>query len=193
MRVKLLLNLALLMVLFGMIGLHWLILPDPSRPNSEFLPDMVESLAHDAQSPLSKLAGVSLDLRPPSGSIVRGFIPIEYPATPEGARLAGEELTNPFDPANTEAVERGAFVFNIFCGVCHGAAGIGNGSVTTRGVPPPPSFLLENALKMKDGQMFHAITFGQGNMASYAAQVQREDRWKAILYIRTLQKGSPAP
>jgi mono/diheme cytochrome c family protein len=48
---------------------------------------------------------------------------------------------------------------------------------------------------MRDGQMFHLISMGQGNMASYASQVGRQDRWKVIRYLRTLQttaKETPA-
>jgi mono/diheme cytochrome c family protein len=40
---------------------------------------------------------------------------------------------------------------------------------------------------MKDGQIFHVLNFGQGNMSSYASQISREDRWKVILYVRSLQ------
>ena len=75
-----------------------------------------------------------------------------------------------------------------FCAVCHGATGLGDGPVTRRGVPPPPSFMLDNAVNMADGQMYHVITLGQNNMASYASQVSREDRWKVIRYVRTLQE-----
>jgi hypothetical protein len=61
-------------------------------------------------------------------------------------------------------------------------------------VPPPPSFLAEKTLKMKDGQMFHVVTYGQGNMAAYAGQVPPEDRWAVILHLRQLQKlGGIAP
>lgn len=45
---------------------------------------------------------------------------------------------------------------------------------------------------MKDGQMFHVVTYGFGNMPSYAVQVSREDRWKAILHIRDLQRKEAA-
>ncbi|MBI3484584.1 MAG: cytochrome c, partial [Acidobacteria bacterium] len=41
---------------------------------------------------------------------------------------------------------------------------------------------------IKDGQIFHIVTYGQKNMASYATQVSRDDRWKVILYVRSLQK-----
>jgi hypothetical protein len=42
---------------------------------------------------------------------------------------------------------------------------------------------------MKDGQMFHLLTLGQGqNMASYAAQLSEKERWLVIAYIRDLQQ-----
>jgi mono/diheme cytochrome c family protein len=36
--------------------------------------------------------------------------------------------------------------------------------------------------------MFHILTYGQKNMPSYASQVSEDDRWKAILYVRSLQR-----
>jgi mono/diheme cytochrome c family protein len=42
-------------------------------------------------------------------------------------------------------------------------------------------------MNLKDGQIFHIITYGQKNMPALAAQVLREDRWKAALYIRSMQ------
>ncbi len=59
--------------------------------------------------------------------------------------------------------------------------------VAKRGFPPPPSLVLEHAIKMKDGQMFHVATLGQGNMPGHAAQISRDDRWHVINHIRTLQ------
>lgn len=187
------LNVMLMLVLGGLIGLHWVVRTDASRRNYEFLPDMVESVAHDAQTAAPLLAdGTAIDLRPPADSIVRGYLPFDYPATPAGALLAGAELENPVAPDDADAATRGAFVFATFCAVCHGAAGLGDGVVTKRGVPPPPSLLAEHALQMSDGQMYHVLSLGQGNMASYAAQVSRDDRWRAIRHIRKLQSAGPA-
>jgi len=45
---------------------------------------------------------------------------------------------------------------------------------------------------MKDGQMFHVLTYGQGNMPSLAAQLSVDDRWSVILHMRMLQ-GPYAP
>ena len=58
------------------------------------------------------------------------------------------------------------------------------------GFPPPPSLSAEKTLKMRDGQMFHVLTFGQKNMPGYASQVSAEDRWKAILHVRSLQEAA---
>jgi mono/diheme cytochrome c family protein len=81
-------------------------------------------------------------------------------------------------------------VFANFCAVCHGAGAAGNGTVPQRGYPAPPSLLVEHAIKMKDGQMFHVLTYGQNNMPSYASQLSRDDRWNVILYVRAMQKAA---
>ena len=191
MRGSVVINLLLVLVLAGLIGLHWVIQPDPSLRNYEILPDMVHSLARDAQTAATVLPdGTPLDLRPPAGAIARGYMPFTYGATPEEALRAAAELSSPNALEDPDADARGTEVFNTFCSVCHGAGGHGDGNVTKRGVPPPPSLLLEHATKMSDGQMYHVVTLGQGNMASYASQVGREDRWLAIRHIRTLQQDA---
>ena len=183
-----------LAVLFGLvIAAHWALPPAPTQRNFHFFPDMVDSLAHEAQAPAPLLAsGMAVDLRPPEGSVARGYLPLSYDATPEDAARAGVELRNPNPADDAAAVERGGFVFATFCTTCHGAGGEGDGPVTRRGVPPPPSLLLPHALELADGQMYHITTFGQGNMAGYAAQVGRADRWNVISYIRTLQAAATA-
>ena len=53
---------------------------------------------------------------------------------------------------------------------------------------------LSTHMKMKDGQLFHVLTYGQNNMPFYASQLSREDRWNVILYVRTMQAAAtPAP
>jgi mono/diheme cytochrome c family protein len=183
----------LALVLAALIGAHWLVLPDPSQRNWEFLPNMVESYPIDAQSPTTVLDdGTVVYLRPVPGTVAQDFPVFEYPATPEGALLAGQELSNPFAADDVDAVTRGGLVYSNFCAVCHGGAGHGDGTVTKRGVPPPPNLQLPHSLEMTDGQMYHVISTGQGNMASYASQLPREDRWKVILHVRKLQAAPPA-
>lgn len=88
---------------------------------------------------------------------------------------------------------RGGEVYNVFCVSCHGAAGAGDGPVAKRGFPPPASMLSGKSLQMKDGQLFHVLTYGQNSMPSFAAQLSRERRWDVINYVRDMQKSAPTP
>jgi mono/diheme cytochrome c family protein len=182
------LNVALLVALLGLLGLHALLRRDPTRPNVEVLPEMVRSPAYRSYSPSPAFPdGKTLQV-PPEGTVPRSYLPLHYKATPEDALRAGRELKNPFSGKDARAARRGAFVYANYCQVCHGREGKGDGPVTRRGVPPPPPLLAEKARKMADGQAFHVLTYGQGNMASYAGQLSRSDRWRAILHVRVLQK-----
>jgi len=92
-----------------------------------------------------------------------------------------------------QSVARGTDVYRVFCSSCHGPTGLGNGTVPLRGFPPPPSLLTGASRQMKDGQLFHILTYGQGSMSSLAGQVTLAQRWDAINYVRSLQQAVPAP
>ena len=168
-------------------ALNWIIRRDFSRPNLEFLPEMVRSVPYDSFSPNPNFPDGKTLQPPVPGTIPRGFLPLHYEATSQDAGRAGEELLNPYSIEDTEALQRGELVYRNFCLPCHGPAGRGNGPVILRGYPAPPPLISNRAIGMKDGQMFHIITYGQRNMSPHATQISREDRWKVILHIRTLQ------
>ncbi len=182
------LNWLLFAVLVVMAGFTLAMGRDPSRPNYEIMPDMAHSVPYDAFAPNPNFPDGKTLQPPVPGTISRDEQPFYYEATPEDALRAGEELLNPFTSEDQDALQRGARVFGIFCAPCHGGAGRGDGLVTQRGFPPPPSFFNEGLLAMKDGQMFHALTHGVRNMPSYAAQISPDDRWKVILHLREMQK-----
>lgn len=182
------LNIILLFALVVVVALTWILRRDFTMRNLEFLPGMVESVPYNGQSANPFFEDRKTLRKPPPGTIARGFMPFPYDATPENALRAGMELRNPIPDTLQEAVERGAVVFATFCQPCHGTGGLGDGPVVQRGFPPPPSLLAEKARGMKDGQMFHILTYGQANMPSLAAQIRREDRWKVILKVRQMQR-----
>jgi Ni/Fe-hydrogenase subunit HybB-like protein/mono/diheme cytochrome c family protein len=181
-------NGVLLLILLGLVGLCELLHPDPRQPNREFLPDMAHPVAYGTYAPNPNFPDGKTLQAPVAGTLPRGQLPLPYRATPEDAQRAGLELHNPFSFEDQAARQRGAFLYAHYCAVCHGPAAKGDGPVTLRGVPPPPSLLAEKARQMKDGQIFHVLTYGQGNMASYAAQLSRQDRWCVILQVRAFQK-----
>jgi mono/diheme cytochrome c family protein len=163
---------------------------DPRERNWEVLPaDMVRSPAVGSFAVTDAFADGLAQRSPPAGTVPRDLPPLDYGPSPEEARRAGEELENPV-PATPEALARGEAVFHAACACCHGLAGLGDAPVTKRGFPPPPSFLRPESRALKDGEMFHAVTYGRKNMPAHAAQVEREDRWKAIRYVRSLQEAA---
>jgi mono/diheme cytochrome c family protein len=170
---------------------------DLSQRNYEYMPDMAHSPAYDTYAPNPDFAdGKALQL-PQPGTIPRGRMPLHYGRSLKEADRAGEELPNPFAAGDPGVLERGKFIYQKFCLFCHGAQGKGDGPVIARGMVRPPS-LLDNAVLMKDGKLFHVLTYGilQKQMASYAAQLSREDRWKVILYVKSLKpkgKGVKRP
>lgn len=187
------LNWVLLAAFLATVGLNWFARADFTRTNYEFLPEMVHTAAYDSFAPNPNFAdGKTLQV-PVAGTIRRGLLPLHYQATPQDARRAGEELQNPLAAGDAAALKRGESVFGVFCAPCHGPGGTGNGPVAARGFPPPASLTAEKAVKLKDGQIFHILTYGQNNMPSYAAQISREDRWRVILYVRSLQQAAPNP
>lgn len=155
------------------------------------MPDMVISAAYKSESPNPYFLNGRTQQNPAPGSIARGFKPLNFGASVEESVRAGEELSNPFASQNETDLDRGGKMYQVYCQVCHGAGGEGNGPVTRRGYPPPPSLLLDNARNMKDGQIFHIITNGYKNMPSYGAQIARQDRWLTVSYIRKLQETQP--
>lgn len=182
------LNVALLLAFAVLLGLNWAVRRDITVPNTEFIPEMVRTPRYNAYSPNGNFPDGKTLQAPEPGTIPRGYLPLHYRATREGALRAGEELSNPFSAGDARALERGAFVFANFCQECHGPTGRGDGAVVMRGFPAPPALMAERGVQMKDGQMFHILSYGQGNMPSYASQLSREDRWRVILHVRSLQK-----
>jgi mono/diheme cytochrome c family protein len=109
------------------------------------------------------------------------------PGAREAAAAGGPDLF----PINIDedALRRGRDRFQIYCVVCHGFTGEGDGMIVRRGFRKPPSYyedrLQENTTPAS--HFFDVITNGWGAMPDYAAQVAPEDRWKIIAYIRALQ------
>jgi mono/diheme cytochrome c family protein len=183
-------NVGLAAIMVIAIILNFAASRDFSRPNLEVMPDMAHCPTYQAFEANPIMPDSKTLQPPPPGSIARGLLPLHYERTEQDALRAGEELVNPVALEDEAARSRGAVAYSVFCQHCHGPSGIGDGMVSKRGFPPPASLLAEHAVNMKDGQIFHVITFGQGNMPAHAAQIAREDRWKIISHLRSMQAAA---
>jgi mono/diheme cytochrome c family protein len=175
-----LLSLALALVLTGCSGEH-------EKPNWTYMPNMAYSPANKAQEPQE---GNGNQMRSPvQGTLAQGFEVYRFKDNPEGA---GKELKNPLQRTKLVLI-RGQELFNIYCSVCHGKSGEGDGSVVPK-FPRPPTLQSEKVRDYPDGRIFHIITAGQNLMPSYATQVEPKDRWAIVHYIRALYRSKhPTP
>lgn len=128
---------------------------------------------------------------PPKNTIPRGYKPYAYKGDPEGAE---KNLKNPLvADFSKETLQLGKKKFDIYCSVCHGALGAGDGPVAEKMLLRPPPLLSDKVKGFSDGRIFHIVTDGQGVMGSYLVQIQDEKaRWSLVNYVRTLQKRPAA-
>ena len=90
-------------------------------------------------------------------------------------------------PVTKELLDRGQERYNIYCIVCHGPVGKGDGMVVRRGYPKPSSYHDDRLRNAPVGHFYDVITNGWGKMNGYASQISVVDRWAIVAYIRALQ------
>jgi mono/diheme cytochrome c family protein len=93
----------------------------------------------------------------------------------------------------TDFIARGRERYTIYCAVCHGEYGYGDGVVVNRGFTPPPSYHIDRLRSAPVGYLFAVQTYGYGAMADYAEQIAPRDRWAIVAYVRALQLSQNVP
>lgn len=104
-------------------------------------------------------------------------------------------------------VKRGQEMFNIYCAVCHGLSGDGNGLVHqfimqkkqyaiggepySPDWPQPQNLHIPTVREQELGQIYNTIVHGKGNMRGYKTQVGVKDRWAIVAYIKALHESQP--
>lgn len=91
-------------------------------------------------------------------------------------------------------IHRGKERYGIYCAVCHGKSGDGQGITGQYGVPAIANFHLDTfkSAAYPDGRLFETITNGKGMMGAYGYNIPVNDRWAIIAYVRTLQAAKAA-
>ena len=144
---------------------------------------------------------------PVAGTVARGYlredkalytgkkdeVSTEVPQTMTDA--AGNVLVTTFPndidyfpvPVTQELLDRGQDRFKIYCSVCHGPLGNGDGMIVRRGFSKPPTYHDDRLRGAPVGHFFDVATNGSGKMNGYASQIPVADRWAIVAYIRALQ------
>lgn len=180
---------------------------DPDSSGYEYMPDMYRSQAIEAYVDYGMVSDdeydalkTTISARVPAFGTIPFYddktkasimMPYDLPGTDEGYNQS-KSNTIPVSFIETEEIamayaEEGKTLYSYMCQHCHGEKGGGDGGVVTVGQFNAP---LPYSTGYKDrelGQIFHVITHGKGAMGSHASQLNKEERWKVALYVRTLQ------
>ena len=158
---------------------------DPSKPNYQYFPNMYESVGYGTYDESDAFPnGIEAQL-PVEGSVPRGWQPYEFEDSNEGYELAKVNLTSPL-LNNEDNLANGKKMYEIYCSVCHGSKGDGNGILMERekflGIP---SYADRD---ITEGSIYHVLMYGINLMGSHAGQVNDEERWQISQYVLKLRK-----
>lgn len=154
------------------------------KPNYQFFPNMYESVAYETYSESEAFKNGKEGQLPVEGTIKRGFTPYEYPDTPEGLEAARANLVSPLAAEDYNA-DKAKALFDVYCAVCHGEKGDGQGILAKRekflGVPS------YNDRPITEGSIYHVVTYGLNSMGSHANQLSQAERWQVARYVMSLK------
>ena len=180
----------------------------PDSPGYEYSDDMTRSQAIEAYVDYGLVAdNVNDSLKqtisariPAEGSIPYSDnkntaslnMPFNYAAGEDERIRAGEEVVLPTHYYNNADISKaniaeGKRLYGLFCAHCHGDKGNGDGKVITVGGYPaaPPAY---NTLQDRTpGSVFHTITHGKNAMGPHSSQLNKDERWKVAMFVRTMQ------
>ena len=122
-----------------------------------------------------------------------------YPDTIYTVNLSGGIESHLF-LKDEKTLNEGKILYDMMCAHCHGETGLGDGPVTKTSNPnysadvnAIPKYNDDKSIRaraevpmsqLKEGHIFHAITYGLGAMGPHASQITEEERWKIVYYIQ---------
>jgi len=128
--------------------------------------------------------------RPP----VPGTVPVGGTEVDSIGIAAAERIANP-RTRTSESLNRGRWMYETFCLVCHGASGRGDGPISSTVGGPffgVRSVVSDTVARRSDGYLYavviHAPAMGRGLMPIYGDKIHGTDRWDVVNYVRFLQQ-----
>ncbi len=187
------------------------------KPPRQFFPDMDDAPKWKPQGESGFFADGRTMRKPVPGTVPHSRWSLaSLPGQPEFTAKARVDLLKPDDalyqgktgpedyltwipiPVDRDLIARGSDRFNIYCSVCHGYQGDGQGEVAKRWTMAIPSFHDERYKDRaqrtgKDGYLYwvirHGVPKADGtlSMPSYAHALDERDAWAVVAYLRALQ------
>ncbi len=157
-----------------------------SRPNYQFMPNMYEPVPYETYAESNAFKNGKEGQLPAEGTIPRGFTPFEIDESTDGYNFAKTNLMSPLDSTQVDLAQ-GKELYDIYCGICHGNKGDGQGNLVKRekilGIPSYDDV----GRAITAGSVYHTIYYGKNAMGSYANQLNEQERWQVVAYVMDLK------
>ena len=166
-----------------------------SRPRNRVngtIPRGMTAVYYDGDSSLRMIRGQNATNAIPAQ--VNGAAPFYYEDTEEERlRCEQEMVKNPF-PITKSGLDRAKSLYEIYCGICHGNDGGGQGWLVampdSKYPAQPKNLLAEDMIAAGNGRYYFAMMYGKNVMGAYLDKLSFEERWQVIHYVRSLQAKS---
>ncbi|WP_207893802.1 c-type cytochrome [Tenacibaculum sp. M341] len=154
------------------------------QPQVQYMNDMYVSVPYDANG-ANSAGEIPVNRLPVAGTVSRkGVVAYDIPDSNAGYEKAKTELKNPLT-ATDKNLENGKKMYGIYCAVCHGTKGDGNGILSKR-----EKFLGIPNYKDRDiteGSIYHVLMYGKNMMGSHSSQLTYKERWQVVQYVEKLR------
>lgn len=159
---------------------------DNSKPNYQYMPNMYEPVTYSTYSQSDAFKDGKEGQLPVEGTINRGFETYEYPNTPEALiAVKAANLKSPLGTLSEKDMAKAKGLFEIYCAICHGVGGDGQGKLVTQGkFMGVPNY---KDREINEGSVFHVETYGLNLMGSHANQLSKHERWMVASYVMELK------
>ncbi|CAA6679030.1 MULTISPECIES: cytochrome c [unclassified Lentimonas] len=176
-----------------------------TKPPLEVFPDMDRQARYKPQAANAFFTDARDDRPIPGNTVARGnfFNQAEVFSAEFDDTTLGDTVLNQGKNADGSFVQKvplevnhalmaeGQEKFDIFCAVCHGAAGDGNGVTKPYGVLAA-NYHDARLRDVEDGYIFDVITNGKGLMLPFNGRISPDERWAIVAYLRALQLSQNA-
>ena len=162
-----------------------------NEPNYQYMPNMYEPVGYETyagvESPLFPEGTEALV--PPNGTVSREWLPYEFDNSIEGKEAARLQ-SSPLDSLmKDENLASGKELYDIYCAICHGSKGDGQGTLVKRekilGVPN----YADAGRNITVGSTYHTMYWGLNSMGSYSSQFSSEEEmWQVAEYVMKLKQ-----
>jgi mono/diheme cytochrome c family protein len=127
----------------------------------------------------------------PSPSARQGPRPPAAGATPLAERgpieNAADDVANPLPPTPT-VLANGRALYENYCVPCHGANGSASDAAVAKYFPRVGDLTSPEIQQHGDGWLYRTITNGTPAMPAYGHELDADERWKIVRYVRTLAR-----